>query len=55
MKPRPEFTVIAGPNGAGKSRLCPYYIHGKSFDGDLLALTLLKNILSGKNVGLVEQ
>ena len=42
MKPRPEFTVIAGPNGAGKSRLCPYYIHGKSFDGDLLALTLRK-------------
>ncbi len=37
---RPEFTVIAGPNGAGKSRLCPYYIHGKSFDGDLLALNL---------------
>ena len=42
MKPRPEFTVIAGPNGAGKSRLCPYYIHGKSFDGDLMALTLRK-------------
>ena len=42
MKPRPEFTVIAGPNGAGKSRLCPYYIHGKSFDGDLLALNLRK-------------
>ncbi len=39
---RPEFTVIAGPNGAGKSRLCPYYIHGKSFDGDLLALNLRK-------------
>lgn len=37
---RPEFTVIAGPNGAGKSRLCPYYIHCKSFDGDLLALSL---------------
>ena len=42
MKPRPEFTVIAGPNGAGKSRLCPYYIHCKSFDGDLLALNLRK-------------
>jgi len=42
MKPRPEFTVIAGPNGAGKSRLCPYYIHGKSFDGDLLAMSLRK-------------
>lgn len=39
---RPEFTVIAGPNGAGKSRLCPYYIHCKSFDGDLLALNLRK-------------
>ena len=42
MKARPEFTVIAGPNGAGKSRLCPYYIHCKSFDGDLLALNLRK-------------
>ena len=42
MKPRPEFTVIAGPNGAGKSRLCPYYIHCKSFDGDLLAMNLRK-------------
>lgn len=42
MKPRPEFTVIAGPNGAGKSRLCSYYIHCKSFDGDLLALNLRK-------------
>ena len=42
MKPRLEFTVIAGPNGAGKSRLCPYYIHCKSFDGDLLALNLRK-------------
>jgi ABC-type Mn2+/Zn2+ transport system ATPase subunit len=38
MKARPEFTVIAGPNGAGKSRLCPYYIHCKSFGGDLLAM-----------------
>ena len=43
MKPRPEFTVIAGPNGAGKSRLCPYYIHCKSFDGDLLAMNLRKD------------
>lgn len=42
MTSRPEFTVIAGPNGAGKSRLCPYYIHCKSFDGDLLALNLRK-------------
>ena len=42
MKPRPEFTVIAGPNGAGKSRLCHYYIHCKSFDGDLLAMNLRK-------------
>ena len=42
MKPRPEFTVIAGPNGAGKSRLCPYYIHCRSFDGDLLAMNLRK-------------
>ena len=42
MKARPEFTVIAGPNGAGKSRLCPYYIHCKSFDGDLLAMNLRK-------------
>ena len=42
MKARPEFTVIAGPNGAGKSRLCSYYIHCKSFDGDLLALNLRK-------------
>ena len=42
MEVRPEFTVIAGPNGAGKSRLCPYYIHGKSFDGDLLAMSLRK-------------
>lgn len=42
MKARPEFTVIAGPNGAGKSRLSPYYIHCKSFDGDLLAMNLRK-------------
>lgn len=42
MKTRLEFTVIAGPNGAGKSRLCPYYIHCKSFDGDLLAVNLRK-------------
>lgn len=42
METRPEFAVIAGPNGAGKSRLCPYYIHCKSFDGDLLALNLRK-------------
>ena len=42
MKARPEFTVIAGPNGAGESRLCHYYIHCKSFDGDLLALNLRK-------------
>jgi predicted ABC-type ATPase len=42
INPRPEFTVIAGPNGAGKSFLCPYYIQGKSFDGDLLALNLRK-------------
>ncbi len=42
MEIRPEFTVIAGPNGAGKSRLCPYYIHCKSFDGDSLALNLRK-------------
>ena len=42
MTTRPEFTVIAGPNGAGKSRLCPYYIHCKSFDGDLLAMNLRK-------------
>jgi predicted ABC-type ATPase len=42
MNPRPEFTIIAGPNGAGKSFLCPYYIHVKSFDGDLLALNLRK-------------
>lgn len=42
MGTRPEFTVIAGPNGAGKSRLSPYYIHCKSFDGDLLALNLRK-------------
>ena len=42
MKARPEFTVIAGPNGAGKSRLCSYYIHCKSFDGDLLAMNLRK-------------
>ena len=42
MEKRPEFTVIAGPNGAGKSRLCPFYIHTKSFDGDLLALNLRK-------------
>lgn len=42
MKARPEFTVIAGANGAGKSRLCPYYIHCKSFDGDLLAMNLRK-------------
>lgn len=44
MEIRPEFTVIAGPNGAGKSRLCPFYIHCKSFDGDLLALNLRKTI-----------
>jgi predicted ABC-type ATPase len=43
MEARPEFSVIAGPNGAGKSMLCPYYIHGKSFDGDLLALNLRKD------------
>lgn len=42
MKGRPEFTVIAGPNGAGKSRLCPFYIHTPSFDGDKLMLTLSK-------------
>lgn len=42
MEVRPEFTVIAGPNGAGKSRLCSYYIHCDSFDGDLLALNLRK-------------
>jgi predicted ABC-type ATPase len=42
MISRPEFTIIAGPNGAGKSRLCPYYIHCKSFDGDLLAMNLRK-------------
>ena len=42
MNARPEFTVIAGPNGAGKSRLCSYYIRCKSFDGDLLAMTLRK-------------
>ena len=42
MKARPEFTVIAGPNGAGKSRLCPFYIHCESFDGDLLAMNLRK-------------
>ena len=42
MEQRPEFAVIAGPNGAGKSRLCPYYIHCKSFDGDLLAMNLRK-------------
>lgn len=42
MEARTEFTVIAGPNGAGKSRLSPYYIHCKSFDGDLLALNLRK-------------
>lgn len=42
MKARSEFTVIAGPNGAGKSRLCSYYIHCDSFDGDLLALNLRK-------------
>lgn len=42
MEARPEFTVIAGPNGAGKSRLSPYYVHCKSFDGDLLALNLRK-------------
>ncbi len=38
METRPEFTVIAGANGAGKSRLSPYYLHCKSFDGDLLDL-----------------
>ena len=42
MVRRPEFAVIAGPNGAGKSRLCSYYIHCKSFDGDLLAMNLRK-------------
>ena len=42
METRPEFTVIAGANGAGKSRLYPYYVHCKSFDGDLLALNLRK-------------
>lgn len=42
MEARPEFTVIAGPNGAGKSKLSPYYIHCKSFDGNLLALNLRK-------------
>lgn len=42
MNARPEFTVIAGPNGAGKSRLCSYYIRCKSFDGDILAMTLRK-------------
>lgn len=42
METRPEFTVIAGANGAGKSRLSPYYVHCKSFDGDLLALNLRK-------------
>ena len=42
MEARPEFTVIAGANGAGKSRLSSYYIHCKSFDGDLLALNLRK-------------
>ena len=42
MEIRPEFTVIAGANGAGKSRLSPYYLHCKSFDGDLLALNLRK-------------
>ena len=42
MNARPEFTVIAGPNGAGKSRLSSYYIRCKSFDGDLLAMTLRK-------------
>lgn len=42
MERRPEFTVIAGVNGAGKSRLSPYYLHCKSFDGDLLALKLRK-------------
>ena len=40
MVRRPEFTVIAGPNGAGKSRLCPFYIHTPSFDGDKLMLNL---------------
>lgn len=42
MEIRPEFTVIAGANGAGKSRLSSYYLHCKSFDGDLLALNLRK-------------
>lgn len=42
MERRPEFTVIAGPNGAGKSRLCPFYIHTPSFDGDKLMLNLHK-------------
>lgn len=42
MERRPEFTVIAGANGAGKSRLSPFYVHCKSFDGDLLALKLRK-------------
>ena len=35
MEARSEFTVIAG-------RLSPYYIHCKSFDGNLLALNLRK-------------
>lgn len=34
--------MIAGANGAGKSRLSPFYVHCKSFDGDLLALKLRK-------------
>lgn len=42
MERRPEFTIIAGPNGAGKSRLCPFYIHTTSFDGDKLAMILRK-------------
>lgn len=42
MEARPKFTVITGPNRAGESRLSPYYIHCKSFDGDLLALNLRK-------------
>ena len=36
MKTRPEFTVIAGPNGAGKSRLCPYYIHCKLKNSNII-------------------
>ena len=42
MARRPEFTIVAGPNGAGKSRLCQFYIHTPSFDGDKLMLMLRK-------------